>query len=227
MAPQRSNSAKAQGSTRSGSLRQGTLSFASAKRSGSTSAKDSLKGKPTAAPAEPTTVTSIHVGGKRKYVPDTETEHEKAKEVTEELERERLDTEDPRWNKAYGLARAKMGHIQPGSWLRRYVPKFCLIENVSAVQYTPRTSLQCTTSCASLTCMYGLCLFRFGWFYGFACRSYEYGPCVGVTRMERWERAAALGLNPPVEESPAVLLNFILSHTFAPIGSRDLDHERR
>ena len=25
--------------------------------------------------------------------------------------------------------------------------------------------------------------------------------------MERWERAALLGLNPPVEESPAVLLN--------------------
>jgi DNA polymerase delta subunit 4 len=29
--------------------------------------------------------------------------------------------------------------------------------------------------------------------------SYEYGPCVGVTRLERWERARALGLNPPVE----------------------------
>ncbi|THU93885.1 hypothetical protein K435DRAFT_779659 [Dendrothele bispora CBS 962.96] len=29
--------------------------------------------------------------------------------------------------------------------------------------------------------------------------SYEYGPCVGVTRLERWERASSLGLNPPVE----------------------------
>jgi len=29
--------------------------------------------------------------------------------------------------------------------------------------------------------------------------SYEYGPCIGVTRLERWERAAALGLNPPTE----------------------------
>jgi len=29
--------------------------------------------------------------------------------------------------------------------------------------------------------------------------SHEYGPCVGVTRLERWERAHALGLNPPVE----------------------------
>lgn len=29
--------------------------------------------------------------------------------------------------------------------------------------------------------------------------SYEYGPCVGMTRLERWERAHALGLNPPAE----------------------------
>ncbi|GLB41637.1 putative DNA polymerase delta, subunit 4 [Lyophyllum shimeji] len=29
--------------------------------------------------------------------------------------------------------------------------------------------------------------------------SYEYGPFVGISRLERWERAAALGLNPPVE----------------------------
>ncbi|KAA1470165.1 hypothetical protein DENSPDRAFT_835901 [Dentipellis sp. KUC8613] len=29
--------------------------------------------------------------------------------------------------------------------------------------------------------------------------SYEYGPCVGVSRLERWERAEALGLDPPSE----------------------------
>ncbi|KAG8951885.1 hypothetical protein FRC04_005577 [Tulasnella sp. 424] len=27
--------------------------------------------------------------------------------------------------------------------------------------------------------------------------SYEYGPCVGMTRMERWQRASKLGLDPP------------------------------
>ncbi|EDR14510.1 uncharacterized protein LACBIDRAFT_305169 [Laccaria bicolor S238N-H82] len=27
----------------------------------------------------------------------------------------------------------------------------------------------------------------------------QYGPCVGVTRIERWERASMLGLNPPQE----------------------------
>ncbi|KIM44404.1 hypothetical protein M413DRAFT_442388 [Hebeloma cylindrosporum] len=29
--------------------------------------------------------------------------------------------------------------------------------------------------------------------------SYEYGPCVGVSRRDRWDRAQALGLNPPKE----------------------------
>jgi len=29
--------------------------------------------------------------------------------------------------------------------------------------------------------------------------SYDYGPCIGFTRMERWERAEAMGLNPPTE----------------------------
>ncbi|KAH8091718.1 DNA polymerase delta, subunit 4-domain-containing protein [Cristinia sonorae] len=35
--------------------------------------------------------------------------------------------------------------------------------------------------------------------------SYEYGPCVGVTRLERWERADALGLNPPPEVKDILL----------------------
>ncbi|KAJ3767457.1 DNA polymerase delta, subunit 4-domain-containing protein [Lentinula raphanica] len=29
--------------------------------------------------------------------------------------------------------------------------------------------------------------------------SYEYGPCYGVSRLDRWERAHAMGLSPPVE----------------------------
>lgn len=27
----------------------------------------------------------------------------------------------------------------------------------------------------------------------------RFGPCLGITRLERWERAVRLGLNPPVE----------------------------
>ncbi|VDB98684.1 unnamed protein product [Peniophora sp. CBMAI 1063] len=29
--------------------------------------------------------------------------------------------------------------------------------------------------------------------------NYEYGPCIGVTRLQRWQRAEALGLDPPRE----------------------------
>ncbi|KAF7302084.1 hypothetical protein MIND_00775100 [Mycena indigotica] len=29
--------------------------------------------------------------------------------------------------------------------------------------------------------------------------SYEYGPCVGISRLQRWERAQAMGLSPPIE----------------------------
>uniref|UniRef100_A0A8C3FPS7 DNA polymerase delta 4, accessory subunit n=1 Tax=Chrysemys picta bellii TaxID=8478 RepID=A0A8C3FPS7_CHRPI len=28
--------------------------------------------------------------------------------------------------------------------------------------------------------------------------SWEYGPCTGITRLQRWERAKSLGLNPPL-----------------------------
>ncbi|XP_054827887.1 DNA polymerase delta subunit 4 [Eublepharis macularius] len=28
--------------------------------------------------------------------------------------------------------------------------------------------------------------------------SWEFGPCTGITRLQRWERAELLGLNPPV-----------------------------
>jgi len=35
--------------------------------------------------------------------------------------------------------------------------------------------------------------------------SYEYGPCAGVNRLERWNRADALGLEPPVEVRDVLL----------------------
>ncbi|KAJ8509970.1 hypothetical protein OPV22_000404 [Ensete ventricosum] len=33
----------------------------------------------------------------------------------------------------------------------------------------------------------------------------RYGPCLGLSRMERWDRAAAMGLNPPADVE-AILL---------------------
>jgi hypothetical protein len=114
MAPQRSDS-KAQRSKTSDGLRQGTLSFASSKRSGSASVKDSLKGKAAVSSAEPPIIAPIRIGGKRKFEPDPEPEPEQANEATEVLEREGLDPEDPRWNQEFGMARAKMGNLHPSS----------------------------------------------------------------------------------------------------------------
>ncbi|KAJ7068695.1 DNA polymerase delta, subunit 4-domain-containing protein [Mycena amicta] len=37
--------------------------------------------------------------------------------------------------------------------------------------------------------------------------SYEYGPCIGLTRLERWKRATALGLSPPIEVHDILLSN--------------------
>ncbi|CAL1714040.1 unnamed protein product [Somion occarium] len=39
--------------------------------------------------------------------------------------------------------------------------------------------------------------------------SYQYGPCIGVSRLERWNRADALGLNPPPEVSFVACMRFL------------------
>ncbi|XP_071617798.1 DNA polymerase delta subunit 4 [Heliangelus exortis] len=35
--------------------------------------------------------------------------------------------------------------------------------------------------------------------------TWEYGPCTGITRLQRWERAQALGLSPPSPVREALL----------------------
>ncbi|XP_075358040.1 DNA polymerase delta subunit 4 [Mycteria americana] len=35
--------------------------------------------------------------------------------------------------------------------------------------------------------------------------AWEYGPCTGITRLQRWERAQALGLSPPAPVREALL----------------------
>ncbi|NXL11715.1 DPOD4 polymerase, partial [Mesembrinibis cayennensis] len=35
--------------------------------------------------------------------------------------------------------------------------------------------------------------------------AWEYGPCTGITRLQRWERAQALGLSPPDPVRDALL----------------------
>ncbi|OBZ73719.1 DNA polymerase delta subunit 4 [Grifola frondosa] len=79
-----------------------------------------------------------------------------------ERAKEALNTGDKRWRKLYGIAREKMGNLEPVH-----------AEGQTMVHHILR--------------VFDL--------------SYEYGPCIGVTRLERWERADALGLNPPPEVS--------------------------
>ncbi|XP_062431979.1 DNA polymerase delta subunit 4 isoform X3 [Rhea pennata] len=49
---------------------------------------------------------------------------------------------------------------------------------------------------------------------------WEYGPCTGITRLQRWERAQALGLNPP-----AYVRDALLKHQDDPAVTYSLWHE--
>ncbi|KAM9373149.1 DNA polymerase delta subunit 4 isoform 1-T2 [Phaethornis superciliosus] len=50
--------------------------------------------------------------------------------------------------------------------------------------------------------------------------AWEYGPCTGITRLQRWERAQALGLSPP---SP--VRDALLQHQDNPEVTYSLWHE--
>ncbi|KAM9278344.1 DNA polymerase delta subunit 4 [Morus bassanus] len=50
--------------------------------------------------------------------------------------------------------------------------------------------------------------------------AWEYGPCTGITRLQRWERAQALGLSPP---SP--VRDALLEHQDNPDVTYSLWHE--
>ncbi|THH17451.1 hypothetical protein EW146_g3359 [Bondarzewia mesenterica] len=177
----------------SGSLKQGKLSFVSAKRTGSASTSGA-KGKRKA--ELPTALRTPSVGAEgpdAESISDSDSEYglskrrkvgrvevastttkekhgvfkprdgiENAKVTNDTKERESLDLEDKagRWRKQYGIAREKMGWLEP-----------IHAEGQTSVHHILR--------------VFDL--------------SYEYGPCVGATRLERWERASALGLNPPIE----------------------------
>ncbi|XP_068800251.1 DNA polymerase delta subunit 4 [Struthio camelus] len=49
---------------------------------------------------------------------------------------------------------------------------------------------------------------------------WEYGPCTGITRLQRWERAQALGLSPP-----APVRDALLEHQDDPAVMYSLWHE--
>ncbi|KAL7991925.1 hypothetical protein Chor_016181 [Crotalus horridus] len=50
--------------------------------------------------------------------------------------------------------------------------------------------------------------------------SWQYGPCTGITRMQRWERAKFLGLNPPI-----TVWDLLLKYNKDPFVMNSLWHE--
>ncbi|KAI0832025.1 DNA polymerase delta, subunit 4-domain-containing protein [Trametes gibbosa] len=96
----------------------------------------------------------------------TAEEEDVLEEPLPEPEKETLNLSDKRWRKQYGIAREKMGHLEPV-----HSPGQSMVHHILRV--------------------FDL--------------SYEYGPCVGVARLDRWERAHALGLNPPLEVKQILL----------------------
>ncbi|KAF8621805.1 hypothetical protein AX15_007481 [Amanita polypyramis BW_CC] len=179
MAPTQSS-----GNTRS-SLRQGTLSFASTKRTALTSTAGKQRKAVVVSPSpssDDATSTSVVEDSdelpksfrshkrvkddqtsrptKRRHVsPSPEVALKPLSHGTEE-ERPRLNPKDKRWIKIHAAAKRKMEYPTP-----------IHSKNQNKIHEILR--------------VFDL--------------SYEYGPCVGMTRLERWERACALGLNPPEE----------------------------
>ncbi|KAF9648651.1 hypothetical protein BDM02DRAFT_3186973 [Thelephora ganbajun] len=168
-------------------LRQSTLSFASKRaHSSKVGEKKQAPIRKTGSAPIPISVEANRVSAKRPRSPDpseissdsedeTETERFTSKSVkgtktqetviptppaVEEVERERLNPKDRKWDKHYASVKETMGGLP-------------------AVHGEKQTKIH------EILRVFDL--------------SYNYGPCVGTTRMQRWERAKALGLNPPIE----------------------------
>ncbi|KAI5999390.1 DNA polymerase delta, subunit 4-domain-containing protein [Pisolithus orientalis] len=158
-------------------MKQGTLSFHTAKRTNS--ALNAKSQKPAASesdidlPSHPSgefSPSSIPAKRTRDGRDDVQPQRrprkkhtlKKVEGVPATPERETLDTEDKagRYRRYYREARENMGHTQSihGNGGNKIIQMLRFFDMTS-----------------------------------------EYGPCVGMTRLERWERAETLGLNPPPE----------------------------
>lgn len=202
------------------SLRQSTLPFTS-KRVHSSKFNEKKKApiRQTGSAPVPAPVQEEQVQVKRPRSPDpleissdseteTETDRPTSENVkptpptVEEVERERLNPRDRKWNKHYAIVKATMGGLPAGeqsSFMIRCPAATSHADGSSpwgetdedtrdpeSVRFVRPSDVPLMFVTLNLNLL--------------ACsRSYKYGPCIGTTRMERWKRAKALGLNPPVE----------------------------
>lgn len=128
------------------------------------------------------------------------TENSRAGKAAEEVLRPELNPKDRKYNKHYTLVREKMGNMPPSE-----SPLMCLMLLLLIFcQYMAKARPRSMRFFVSLTCTSPVFPTGYYLFY-YLYSSDQYGPCVGVTRIERWERASMLGLNPPPEVSSMVI----------------------
>ncbi|KAI0058858.1 hypothetical protein BV25DRAFT_1861294 [Artomyces pyxidatus] len=172
---------------RSGSIKnmkQGTLSFVSSKRtaSGATSAKGKQQA-PTKTLALSFDSPSSKVSVSSSNSSSTDGDEVQIGAVSRGLTRKRKASEVSRLHESIEqvepLPPAKRLNTGDKRWNKAYGAARDKMSNLEPIHAESQTKVD------HILRVFDLC--------------YEYGPCVGVPRLERWERAAALGLNPPLE----------------------------
>jgi hypothetical protein len=105
----------------------------------------------------------------------------------------KLNVKDKRWNELFKETKKKMGDAEPSKFFPLLLPR----PSLSRREYTVLTGIACASSvhCDSKShnrVHHILRVFDL---------SSQWGPCVGISRLERWKRAEEWGLEPPVEVS--------------------------
>lgn len=172
MAPERSTSASKR---RQSSLKQATLSFTATKRGAAVSLKAKAKAKAKAI-------------SRAKSETESEGEDDDDDIIVEAsgyggeeapaVQKQTLDMQDKsgRYRNYFRAAKEMMGGLPPSE----SILSSCFINHLKIVVHA-----EGQTKIHQMLRVFD--------------NTYDYGPCVGLTRLERWERAEALGLNPPIE----------------------------
>lgn len=140
----------------------------------------------------------------------------KSRDNTEEID---LHAPNPgKWRKHYGVVMAKMGNIPASAYSNSmYMPTNL---NSSRLTFILIVHAEGQNKVDHILRVFDKCVFIYTGFLNalnltYPLSSYEYGPFIGVTRLERWQRASALGLNPPAEVSiPNLFLSTIQPDNF-------------
>ncbi|KIL69102.1 hypothetical protein M378DRAFT_176093 [Amanita muscaria Koide BX008] len=197
MAPIRSSSNK------SSVLRQGTLSFASTKRTGSTSTTGKQKKAVQSTPT--TTERSLSLSGPERSGASTPVEANAGSLQPSKAYRE----EAPR-----SLRPAKRRHVSPSPEVALPPPRDeAVVVREERPRLNPKDRRWAKIRKATKAKMGNAAPVHaeneneISKILRIFDLSDEYGPCIGVSRLERWERAHAFGMNPPEEVNRSLFLD--------------------